>query len=211
MKKITALILSLVFLVTLFTSCDRDYDENEVKAAAEKLIAESVLFNDIFWGEGLPHYEDKNYSDGEYYAAIEAYYYNLGFTNIAELKAAAEKVFSTEYMSLISSTIFSEIYDGNEMVHTSRYYQRYSAADGVTPEAIMVNVNWKNLLNGEVTYDYSSLTVTHSEDEIVYVTINATVKLDDLAPKTKTIEIGLIEEEAGWRVHTPTYLNYYYN
>ncbi|MBR5140080.1 MAG: hypothetical protein IKV16_03405 [Clostridia bacterium] len=208
MKRIISLILLLVLTVTAFTACDRKYDENEVKAAAEKLIAESILLNDIFWGDGLPHYEDKNYSDGDYYAAIEAYHYGLGFTTVSELRALTESVFSTEYTNIIASTVFSEIYDGQEMVYTSRYYQKYSAGDGVTPESIMVNSNWKKLLNGEVSYDYSSLTVTHSEDEVVYVTINATVTLDGKNPKTSTLEIGLIEEDAGWRIHTPTYLNY---
>lgn len=211
MKKILSLIISLVLTVTVFTSCDRKYDENEVKAAAEKLIEDSILLNEIFWGDGLVHYDDKNYSDGDYYAAIEAYHYRLGFTTVAELRALTEKTFSKEYTELIASTVFSEIYDGEEVVHTSRYYQKYSAYDQTTPECIMVNAKWKKLLYGEVAYDYSTLTVTHSDDEVVFVTVDATVTLDGENPKTKNIEIGLIEEDAGWRIHTPTYLNYYYN
>ena len=216
MKKIISIIVCIVILTAItltivFTamSCDRDYDEATVKAAAEDLIEKSVLLNEIFWGDGLQYYDDKNYSDGDYHAAIEAYHYRMGFETISELRAMTAKVFSEEYTNLIATTVFSEIYDGEEIVHTSRYYQKYSAADGVTPEMIMVNTKWKKLLYGDVVYDYSSLTVTHSEEDVVYVTINATVTLDDLPPKTKTLEIGLIEEESGWRIHTPTYLNYY--
>ena len=215
-KKIISIIICIVILTAItltivFTamSCDRDYDEATVKAAAEDLIEKSVLLNEIFWGDGLQYYDDKSYSDGDYHAAIEAYHYRMGFETISELKAMTAEVFSEDFTNQISSTIFSEIYDGEEIVHTSRYYQKYSAADGVTPEMIMVNTKWKQPLNGDVVYDYSSLTVTHSEGDVVYVTINATVTLDDLPPKTKTLEIGLIEEESGWRLHTPTYLNYY--
>ena len=216
MKKIISIIICIVILTAItltivFTamSCDRDYDEATVKAAAEDLIEKSVLLNEIFWGDGLQYYDDKNYSDGDYHAAIEAYHYRMGFETISELKAMTAKVFSEEYTNLIATTVFSEIYDGEEIVHTSRYYQKYSAADGVTPEMIMVNTKYKKLLDGDVVYDYSSLTVTHSEGDVVYVTINATVTLDDLPPKTKMLEIGLIEEASGWRIHTPTYLNYY--
>ena len=209
MKKILLLILTiaLVFGALSLTSCDRDYDEAEVKKAAKKLIADSAVLNEIFWGDGLPYIDDKNTSEGAYYMAFEAYHYQLGFKTIDELKSMAAKTFSKGFCRSINSTMFAAIDDGTETV-ISRYYQKVSAADGITPEYIMVNSTWEQELYGEVSYDYDSLKVIGSEDDTVYVTLNATVTLDDLEPQTRELRIALVEEDDGWRIDSPTYLNY---
>lgn len=54
MKKIISLITLIALLCSLI-SCgekNREYDENEVKLAAEALIRKSADLNRIFWGEG---------------------------------------------------------------------------------------------------------------------------------------------------------------
>lgn len=208
MKKIISIALALICILTLISCGDREYDENEVKAAAADLIAASAVLNEIYWGDGLPYSEDKSTSDGVYYEALYYYHHNLGFDNIDELKAETARVFSNGYCANIYSTLLNGIQDGDKAIILSRYYQRYSAADGKTPEAIMVNSSWEKLLVGEVEYDLESIKVIGSEEETVYVTLNATAKLKDYEPQTREIRISLIEEEDGWRLDSPTYLNY---
>lgn len=208
MKRIISIALVLISLLTLISCGDREYDENEVKAAAKHLISESALLNEIYWGDGLPYSEDKNTADGVYYEAMYYYHHNLGFDNIAELKAKTAKVFSNGYCANIYSTLLDGIQDGDKAILLSRYYQKYSATDGKTPQAIMVNSTWEQLLVGEVEYDLESIKVIGSEEKFVYVTLNATVKLTGYEPQTREIRVSLIEEEDGWRLDSPTYLNY---
>ena len=208
MKKIISILLVLISLLTLISCGDREYDENEVKAAAKDLISASAILNEIFWGDGIPHSDNKNTSNGIYYEAIYSYHHNLGFENINQLKAEAAKVFSNGYCSNIYSTILDGTQDGGDAIILCRYYQKYSDAEGKIPEAIMVNSTWTKLLVGDVEYDLDSIKVIGSEEETVYVTLNATVKLSGYEPQTREIRVSLIEEEDGWRLDSPTYLNY---
>jgi hypothetical protein len=72
----------------------------------------------------------------------------------------------------------------------------------------MVNSTWKVLLLDDVEYDTDSITVIGSEGETVKVSIEATVKRVGCDPQKRRIEIDLIEEDDGWRLDSPTYLNY---
>jgi hypothetical protein len=64
------------------------------------------------------------------------------------------------------------------------------------------------LLPDKVEYLYDTLTVTHSEGDVVYVKVDAKVTKDEEHEQIKEMTIGLIEEENGWRIDTSTYLKY---
>ena len=213
MKRIISILLILIISIAALTSCgDKKYDEAEVKAAAKELIKSSVMLNEIYWGEGIPYTDDKNTSDGSFYMALDSYCYLKGFTNLDELKAITEKTFSKEFCkSQIYSSVLANVQDGTDTAFLTRYYQKYDVDDLKTPEYIMVNTNWEQLLYGDVEYDYESIKVIGSEKETVYVTLNATVTLDDLAPQTREIRVSLVEEDDGWRLDSPTYLTYIKN
>ena len=61
-RKIIALLL--VFTILTLISCDknREYDEGEVKAAAQELIKKSEAVNLVFYGTGIAYDDDKNNS-----------------------------------------------------------------------------------------------------------------------------------------------------
>lgn len=209
MKKILSILLILsLSLLTLVSCGDRKYDEAEVKAAAKTLIADSAVLNDIFWGKGILHTDDKNTSDGVYFEAYYYYHKNLGFETVDELMTLAARTFSADQCSVINSTVLSSVSVGEEVMSLSRYYQKVSLKDGKTPEAIMVNSTWENLLVGEAVYDLDSIEVIGSEKETVYVTVKVTVTLEDYEPQTRTLRVALVEEEAGWRIDSPTYISY---
>ena len=72
----------------------------------------------------------------------------------------------------------------------------------------MVYSRFENMLPDEVEYLYDTLTVTHSEGDVVYVKVNAKVTRDEEHVQTVENVIGLIEEDKGWRIDTATYLKY---
>ena len=206
--KITLILSVLIMTAGALVSCgDRKYDENEVKAAAKQLIADSVVLNEIYWGEGIAYDDDKNFSDGVYYQAIYTSHYQHGFTTIADLKRITKKTFSKEFSETVFSTVLSSITDGNEIFLT-RYYQKYNTLDGKTPECIMVHSEWEPVFTSEVEYDFESIKVLGSEKETVFITIDCTVTKDALLPQKRTVKISLIEEEDGWKIDSPTFVNY---
>ena len=72
----------------------------------------------------------------------------------------------------------------------------------------MVYTATKPLLLDKVEYFYDSIRVTHSKKETVFVEIDCKVVREDGKTQNKTLEIGFLEEENGWRISTPTYTTY---
>lgn len=212
MKKIISLLLLLALLCS-FISCgdkNREYDENEVKLAAEELIRSSAELNRIFWGEGIGYIDDASFSVGYYYPADMFSLYDYGIETVDDLKEKTKKVFSQAYSQNIFSTVLSSLTDGDGIYAFARYYQKYSDAEYKEPECIMVYSKALVLLNDEVIYNYDTLQVIGSKKEIVYVTLTVDVRRDEKI-QTRTLKVGLIEEENGWRIDTPTYMSYVEN
>ena len=206
MKKIVSLFLSAVILL-LLVSCgaekNRSYNEEEVKAAAEKLIMKSERLNEIFWGEGIPYVEDDPLipSNGQYYPADPLYTYKNGMITVDDLIKEAEAVFSSAYTASIRASILSSSVGNNGMTGYTRYYQD---TDYMT---IMVYKKFKPLLTDSVEYFYSDIKVIGSKGEKVTVEIPIKVTRGDLSQE-RTKKIDLVEEKDGWRIDSPTYATY---
>ncbi len=209
MKRILTLFIafSLIFSLSLsLSSCDREYDEAEVKAVAEVLVEKSLFLNDIYWGKGIPY--TSSISSSLYCEADIIALSELGFYTVDELKKKTEEVFSKDYCRDIFSTSFSSIKDGEEIQFYARYYQKYEDEFQTVPICIMVYSRFENMLPDKVEYLYDTLTVTHSDGDVVYVKLQAKVTRDEEHVQTREMVIGLIEEENGWRIDTSTYLKY---
>ena len=212
MKRIVSLIIVFGLLCSL-VSCkekNREYDENEVKLAAESLIRKSAELNYIFWGEGIGYINDASYSVGYYYPADIFSLLSYGIETIDDLKEKTRKVFSLSYSENIFSTVFSSLGDEDEIYGFARYYQKYSDAENKEPECIMVYSNALVLLKDEVSYDFDTLKVIGSKKQTVYVTLSVNVKRGENT-QTRELKVGLVEEEGGWRIDTPTYMSYIEN
>ncbi|MBO5879699.1 MAG: hypothetical protein J6Q68_04035 [Clostridia bacterium] len=208
MKKIILAITVFIMTAGLLISCgNREYDEAEVSAAAKSLISDAVILNEIYWGDGIPYSDDRGLSDGVYFPSLYLSEQKYGFETVEELKEKTRKVFSEEFCETVFSTVLSSINDGNEMF-LSRYYQKYSVIDGVTPEYIMVNSDWNKVFTSTVEYDFDSIKVIGSEKQTVFVTIDCTVTKSGYDPQKRTLTISLIEEEDGWKLDSPTFVNY---
>ena len=208
MKRAISLILSFcIFFSVCFclVSCDREYNAEEVKTAAEDLIEKSLLLNEIYWGAGIPYMSGNTsvYCEANIIALSE-----LGFYTIEELKDKTKEVFTVKYSSYIFSTAFSSINDGEEIQFYARYYQKYSDEFQTEPENIMVYSGFENMLPDKIEYLYDTLVVTHSKGDTVYVKVDVRVTRDEESVQIREKIIGLIEEDKGWRIDTATYLRY---
>ena len=208
MKKIVSLIILVATVLTLSSCGDRKYDEEEVYKAAVELLPKSEMLNEIFWGKGIPHFEDTSTSNGYYFEAAYSALKEYGFSTIAELEALTRATFSSEYSDNIIKTCTSSISDESGVQILARYYQKYTDEKMTEPECIMVYTKAEPLLVDSVKYNYDSIKVSHSKKKTVYVTVDCLITTDSGKTQEKTLTIGLIEEADGWRIDTPSYARY---
>jgi len=101
MIKKLSVILSTILAVGCISSCSGAPDE-EIIAALEELTPKAVEMYGIVYGDTLPHGEaDEN---GMCVVSGESKY-----TNIFQIKSDLAKVFSDEYLQIISNTAFSGV------------------------------------------------------------------------------------------------------
>ena len=200
MKKILSFVCVAALLLSLI-SCNqvknREYNEEEVLAAAKPLIKESIALNEIFWGKGIGYIEDKNTSDGYYFEANYVDLKEIGISTLAELKEMTKKVFSEEYSNIIFSTTLSSVSDSSGIQGLARYYQKYKDLECTEPDTIMVYSLAKNFLTDEVEYLYDTMTVIGSVGDVVNVKLSVKVTRDDVT-QIRELTVGLVEVENGW-------------
>ena len=113
-KKLICCILALILLLPCFCGCKfMTLSDEEAKAELERLLPMARELTVIFYGEGLPHHEIEEGST-DYYAFIKK---DAPYQSVAELKEAAEKVFSEEYLV----SIYEYAFEGTEY-YASRYF-----------------------------------------------------------------------------------------
>lgn len=207
-RKILSLFLTVAVIVSLLTlsSCNRRYNEEEVVAAAQILLKNAEMLNNVYYGSGIEYY-DSDEEKGYYRKANDNHLEKLGFSTIDGLKTLTEKTYSAEYSSILYSTILSPMSTDTSIIVPARYYQAYDEESG-EPTHIMVYSKFIPMMKDKIEYDYSTLKATGSKKEKVYVTVEATVTREDGKTQKTTVTITLVEEESGWKIDNPTYANY---
>lgn len=202
--RIVALLLIIATIPLTLISCDIKYDEAEVKAAAIELIKASVKINDIYYGEGIRFLEYSENNVSLYCEADPTHLAELGFSTINELKKMTKEVFSEAH----AEGMFSGTFSGAGTSQMSRYYQQ-NDDNRVDPKPlyIMVHREYDPLIKSEMIYNFDTLTITGSNREYVNATIDVTVTLDGKT-QIQTLNIRLVEEDAGWRLASTTFTNY---
>ncbi len=199
MKRLVILVLAAALLLVGCGTDNREYDEDEVKIAAARLIKQSQELNDIFWGTGIAYIEDGGYKNGYYYPADPVALRDLGYETVEDILVETAKVFSAAYTESIAASVFSAKVGDYSMMGYTRYYQEI--------DVIMVYTIYEPLLKDEVEYMYDQITVLGSEAEKVIVEIPIKVTRGELS-QTRNITVDLVEEENGWRIDSPTYASY---
>lgn len=214
-KRIIGLILALSMIscaLLSLSSCDRSYDEDEVLSAAKTLIerSQNLKINEIFFGEGIKHNEYQELIYGNYKEADFIHLNELGFDNFAELEYITTMVYTKECYNSVFKNVLRPSYDANGNVKIfARYLEKVDEESGEVI-ALLVNVNYEGLvLEGSVEYHTSTLEIVDVEDEIIRVSVGATVTSGD-GEKTqdRRITFNMIELEDGWRLDSPIYVGY---
>ena len=210
-KRGLCLILATVMLVlgaVSLSGCDRDYNEGEVISAAGALLEKAEMLNQVYYGNGIS-YNTVGSSDGYYYQADNMHLQSLGFDTIDGLKRVTAETFTEGYSEELYSNYLAPITDGEYILGMARYYQLYEdQINKREPICIMVYSRYTPIMKDTVSYDYSSIRVSGVEKETVFVTVTATVTNSEGKSQSREIEFGLIEEESGWRIDSPTFANY---
>ena len=114
MKKIFCFLLTLLLLLPCFTSCKfMTLSDSEAKAELDRLLPKAKELTEIFYGKGLPFTEISEDST-DYYAFVKE---DAPYQSIEQLQAAAEKVFTPEYLV----GVYEYAFEGSEY-YASRYF-----------------------------------------------------------------------------------------
>lgn len=208
MKKIInifSLVLVLILSVSMLFSCGVDYTDEEVKAAAEKLIEASFELNDIYFGAGLPVSAEDSEEAKKFAEDNGVELENIQFLpvtaespyqSIEDIKEATAKVYSAEYSEYLYSMAFEGYSDEDG---TSAVYAKYIEDDeGV----LTARIDLADHPLPERSYDYSSMKVKSRKKDSVMVEMDSYL---DGKKEEKKVTFTLVMSEDGWRLDSPTY------
>lgn len=185
LKKILLILCGALLLLSL-TSCGA-LDDDEAREVLSDLLPKAAELNEIIWGAGLPPAETPEASAAgtAKYAKVSA---DCGYSTLAELRAAAEAVFSAEFMEIINTTAF----DGTEET-----FPRYNeTTDGV----LQVNTSEKGFTLRSTLYP-DRARVLYGIGDLLKVA----VPCDFDGKPADDYEIILVRENGLWKIDSPTY------
>jgi len=191
MKKLFIILLSVLLIFSLF-SCASDMSDEEARSILSDLVPKSQELNEIFWGEGLK-LEDENAEP--VLSVSAAQYYRVSgdnaYTKISDIKAAAEQVFSADYLESIYTMLFDGINDENYTVE---------------PRFKDNNDGWLTIDITFSTYELNTEILTETArvvkrgDGIINVEVDCIVN-----GKNDSMIITLREQNGVWLIDSPTY------
>ena len=205
MKKIVVTVLTVLMLISLIptvSGCASVPAVEEIYDRVVFLVEESYELNALFYGCGLPVWEE----DSEYVDFMHLYYglnsaqsyemitQNAKFYSVDEIKQAAEKVYSKDYLNdVLYKTAFDgyAIEDGADgaVVGVSRYYEN----EGYFWQA----KNHKIFYTAMRIYDYSTMQVhALGRGDACVVTMDSW--LEDTPEKVENVEIPLVLQDGKW-------------
>lgn len=201
-KSIISIVLVLLIVVLGMSSCSGSAPKiDEVRDRIVYLIEGSKEINILFFGSGLPIYRRDGlietelgvYYDDEY-TAYNKVMENTRFKGIDDMKKAAERVYSENYLDAIYETAF----DGY-MTGSSSAYMRFLE----TSDWMYQSISATDFDLSERIFDYSSMEIVKpSNGEYMNVTIDSYSLRDK---KVKTITLSFIYERGNWYLDSPTY------
>lgn len=199
-------VLSLLIVISLiFSMSSCSGKAPEIDGLSERfvyLIEESKDLNVIFFGIGLPVYRRNSdlanrqmiyYNDsvsGYNRVVLE----NSKYLNVEDMKEAAEKIFSNEYLS----ELYESAFDGIMISDTNAYVRFYD-----NTEWLYQNINAGEFSLYERIYDYSTMEIVKpSNSKYVTVSIESYTLSD---PTRKTVNLSFVYENGNWFLDSPTY------
>ncbi len=197
MKKAALWLCAVLLAFGLFGCAEKPLSitEEEALTVLTDLVPRSYEFNVIFFGEGLPIAEPpaERPATVQYLPVRE----DCGYRSVAEIQAAAERIYSVRYLSGVYVSAFlgvtSEDSDGGLDTSVSPRYKEIqgvlSANAAVIPLAIRGRLEVISATVGKATPQY--------------VTTNAVCRTE--SGETVEMTILLTLEDGVWLLDSPTY------
>ena len=199
-------ILSLLIVISLiFSMSSCSGKAPEIDGLSERfvyLIEESKELNVIFFGIGLPVYRRNSdlanrqmiyYNDsvsGYNRVVLE----NSKYLNVEDMKEAAEKIFSNEYLS----ELYESAFDGIMISDTNAYVRFYD-----NTEWLYQNINAGEFSLFERIYDYSTMEIVKPSNSKYVTVLIESYTLND--PTRRTVNLSFVYENGNWFLDSPTY------
>lgn len=211
MKKIIVALLALVILTVSLVSCSgKPPALDEVKDGLVALIEASYEINDIFFGEGLATYERGGEFDKEHHLYNEndteyAYYEYVTedseYIFTEQIKWAAQKVYTTDYLKGVYTMAFDGYADENTgEVATARYLD----ANGWLVKYAFGETDPFNILPGKRVYDFDTMEIV-KPSTAKYLNVAIDSHLEGEEDKILRITLRFKLTEDGWRLDSPSY------
>ncbi len=206
-KRLGVLVLAVTLLLSL-VSCSAP-ELSEVEGTFRTLIEESYQINEIFFGEGLATYEKGGAFDlqfGVYAELADEYgFYEVvdaesGYLGVEAVKAAAERVYSEDYLDGIYTMAFDGYSDG-EKITTARYLE----ADGYFLRYAYGEEDSFDIMEGKqrrFLFDTMKI-VRPSSKNYVNLKIDSYLLGDE--GNILTITLRFVLQDGEWRLDSPTY------
>ena len=205
MKKIyiKLIFVAVLSLVTVFlAACQTKPPAIEtVKDEFKSLIEASFEINDILFGEGLPVYaRDGSDEEKAIYVGMVSALDNYEMVNEESkyhtadaIKAAADLVYSPEYIEPVYSMTFDGFADEELGITTAKYLEW----DGRLYKSML----YDSFNVVKRTYNYDTMKIIKpSNGEYVNIEIES-----ELNGEKKTIHLSFLKTANGWRLDSPTY------
>ena len=206
MKRISLLLIFSLMLSLLFSCGGRNYDEAEVKLAAEDLLEKSIIINEVFYGVGMTADTTRpEISTGAYKPVDENYLSRLGVSTIDGLKSLTAEVYTSGLCDIIFRTKLQSVRDGDDnIISYSRYYEKMVNQQKVLMVYTLADTRYEN----DIEYLYDTLRVIGSEAEFIKIEIQVKLTTFDGFERTESAEFLLLEEENGFRLDTLSFVKY---
>lgn len=211
MKKTVVALLALIILTLPLVSCASNPPElDEVKDELVALVEASYEINDIFFGEGLATYERGGKFDKEHHIYDEndtefAYYEYVTedseYLFTEQIKWAAEKVYTADYLKGVYTMAFDGYVDDNTgKVTTARYLD----ANSWLAKFTFGEADPFNILPGKRVYDFDTMKIV-KPSTAKYLNVEISSHLEDEESETLKVTLRFKLTENGWRLDSPSY------
>ncbi len=215
MKKYLCLLLLCALLCTLFGCGGEPLPEDGVLLReGEALLKKALVFNRLFFEEGIPQKEG-GFTDGSYTEADAEALSALGLQKLSDIKAYMKTVYSDAATADFIRYAIDKRTDGTILVKPAYCYDHYKVNEEDPDDRIflclMVSNEGLHQQTDPFVYDYSTLEVVQEKKQATSATLTVSATITDRETgqvQTRTVSFRLVLEEDGWRLDNLTCLSY---
>lgn len=210
MKAAICNILLIAFLFVLLTSCgggSKPLPEAEILENAERLLEESLLWNELFYISGIPTLEDGK-SVGKYREADPAFLNRIGMHTLSEIREYGRAVFSPEMNAVFDSTLFGAVTDDHGAIFSQAVCFDYTEKKDGESVFVYLAVNPEEnprFHAKKVEYLYDTLRIEKNANSRATLTVTAVGTEGEDAGRQTEIRINLIRLDGVWYLDNQTF------